>query len=100
MQFEATRADRDPDVDAIRTAETHAREAVRLNPNSGEAWATLGFVLGRTDHRGDALAALRRATTTEPGVAPMPKVGNGDKQNVPVPENVPAPSLAPLPQGN
>jgi DNA-binding winged helix-turn-helix (wHTH) protein len=67
MQFEATRADRDPDVDAIRTAETHAREAVRLNPNSGEAWATLGFVLGRTDHRGDALAALRRATTTEPG---------------------------------
>jgi DNA-binding winged helix-turn-helix (wHTH) protein len=67
MQFEATRADRDPDVAAIRTAETHARESVRLNPNSGEAWATLGFVLGRTDHRGDALAALRRATTTEPG---------------------------------
>jgi DNA-binding winged helix-turn-helix (wHTH) protein len=66
MQFEATRAEREPDVEAIRTAETHAREAVRLNPNSGEAWATLGFVLGRTDHRGDALAALRCATKMEP----------------------------------
>jgi tetratricopeptide (TPR) repeat protein len=32
----------------------------------GEAWATLGFVLARTGHRVDALAAARRAVMLEP----------------------------------
>ena len=32
----------------------------------GEAWATLGFILDRTGHRADALAASRMAVTLEP----------------------------------
>ncbi len=43
----------------------HAREACRLGQDYGEAWATLGFVLDRTGHHTDALAASRRAVTLE-----------------------------------
>lgn len=66
MQFEMTRADAQPDRASLDTAAVHAREACRLAPDYGEAWATLGFVLDRTGHRVDALAASRRATTLEP----------------------------------
>ena len=66
MQFEMTRTDAHPDVAALETAARHAREACRLGPDYGEAWATLGFVLDRTGRRVDALAASRRATTLEP----------------------------------
>ena len=66
LQFEATRADLAPDVEALCLAETHAREACRLNSEYGEAWATLGFVLERTGHRLDSLAALHRATRLDP----------------------------------
>jgi DNA-binding winged helix-turn-helix (wHTH) protein len=66
MQFETTRADLQPDVAARASAEHHAREACRLDPDSGEAWATLGFVLERAGHTLDALAASRRACTLEP----------------------------------
>jgi DNA-binding winged helix-turn-helix (wHTH) protein len=66
MQFEATRADATPDVAALTMAADHAREACRLDPNSGEAWATLGFVLDRVGRRVDALAASRRAVVLEP----------------------------------
>jgi DNA-binding winged helix-turn-helix (wHTH) protein len=66
LQFEATRAYTVPEVEALRAAEAHAREACRLNADHGEAWATLGFVLERTGHRVDALAALRRATIRWP----------------------------------
>ncbi len=66
MQFEMTRADQTPDVDALAAAATHAREACRLDPGSAEAWATLGFVLDRTGNHVDALAALRRAVSLEP----------------------------------
>ena len=66
MQFEATRADAAPDVAALTMAADHAREACRLDPNSGEAWATLGFVLDRVGRRVDALAASRRAVVLEP----------------------------------
>jgi DNA-binding winged helix-turn-helix (wHTH) protein len=66
MQFEMTRTDAQPDVAALESAARHAREACRLAPDSGEAWATLGFVLDRTGRRVDALAASRRATTLEP----------------------------------
>jgi DNA-binding winged helix-turn-helix (wHTH) protein len=66
MQFEMTRADRTPDVDSRTLAERHAREACRLEPESGEAWATLGFVLDRTGQPVDALAATRRAVMLEP----------------------------------
>jgi DNA-binding winged helix-turn-helix (wHTH) protein/Tfp pilus assembly protein PilF len=66
MQFEMTRTDVTPDVNALAAAAAHAREACRLDAGSAEAWATLGFVLDRTGHHIDALAALRRAVTLEP----------------------------------
>jgi DNA-binding winged helix-turn-helix (wHTH) protein len=66
MQFEMTRADAAPDVEALAASARHAREACRLDPSSGEAWATLGFVLERTGNRVDAIAAAKRAVVLEP----------------------------------
>jgi len=66
MQYEMTRADERPDVAALEAATRHSREACRLAPDYGEAWATLGFVLDRTGRHVDALAAMRRAVTLEP----------------------------------
>jgi DNA-binding winged helix-turn-helix (wHTH) protein len=66
LRYESTRADPAPDTEALREALTHAREACRLSPDSGEAWATLGFVLERTGDRLNALAALRRGVMLEP----------------------------------
>jgi len=66
MQFEMTRSELAPDTAALARAADHAREACRLDPRYGEAWATLGFVLDRTGHRADALAASRMATLLEP----------------------------------
>jgi len=66
MQFEMTRADPAPDLAALALAIHHAREACRLEPQSGEGWATLGFVLDRTGDRVDARAASQRAVTLEP----------------------------------
>jgi len=66
MQFEMTRADEQPDVASLAAATLHSREACRLAPDYGEAWATLGFVLDRTGQSVDALAATRRAVTLEP----------------------------------
>jgi DNA-binding winged helix-turn-helix (wHTH) protein len=66
MQFEMTRVDEHPDLAALELAARHSREACRLAPDYGEAWATLGFVLDRTGQAVDALAASRRAVTLEP----------------------------------
>jgi DNA-binding winged helix-turn-helix (wHTH) protein len=66
MQFEMTRADPAPDAAALAQATHHAREACRLDPRSGEAWATLGFVLERTGDTLDARAASKRAVMLEP----------------------------------
>jgi DNA-binding winged helix-turn-helix (wHTH) protein len=66
LQFEMTRARDSPDVEALRLAARHAREACRLDADYGEAWATLGFVLERTGDHHDALAAARRAIMLEP----------------------------------
>ena len=66
MQFEMTRADERPDMVALEAATRHSREACRLAPEYGEAWATLGFVLDRTGRHLDALAASRRAVALEP----------------------------------
>jgi len=66
MQFETTRTDESPDVAALAMAAHHAREGCRLDPQYGEAWATLGFVLDRTGNHVDAVAALRRAVALEP----------------------------------
>ena len=67
FEFEATRADATPDLGALREAVEHAREACRLDADSAEAWATLGFVLHRAGQTVHALAATRRATSLEPG---------------------------------
>jgi DNA-binding winged helix-turn-helix (wHTH) protein/Tfp pilus assembly protein PilF len=66
MQFEMTRADAEPDAAALAVAVQHAREACRLDLQSAEAWATLGFTLDRMGQNLDARAALKRATTLEP----------------------------------
>ncbi|HUR34929.1 MAG TPA: winged helix-turn-helix domain-containing protein [Vicinamibacterales bacterium] len=66
MQFEMTRSELAPDTAALSMAAAHAREACRLDARYGEAWATLGFVLARTGHQADALAASRRAVALEP----------------------------------
>ena len=66
LQFEMTRTDAEPDAATLTMAAHHAREACRLGPDYAEAWATLGFVLERSGHRIDALAASRRAITLEP----------------------------------
>jgi tetratricopeptide (TPR) repeat protein len=66
MHFEATRAGESPDLASLAEAASHAREACRLDPRSGEAWATNGFVLDRTGHSVDAMAALGRAVSLEP----------------------------------
>ncbi len=66
MRFEMTRADRSPALDALAAAADHAREACRLNPQYGEGWATLGFVLDRAGASVDAVAALSRAVSLEP----------------------------------
>jgi tetratricopeptide (TPR) repeat protein len=66
LQHEATRADAEPNVDALRLAVTHAREASELSPGHAEAWATLGFVLDRSGERENAVAALRRAVKIDP----------------------------------
>jgi DNA-binding winged helix-turn-helix (wHTH) protein/Flp pilus assembly protein TadD len=66
FRYEATRLHQTRDVEALRTAVQHAREACRLEPGLAEAWATLGFVLSRAGHSEDALAASRRAIALEP----------------------------------
>jgi DNA-binding winged helix-turn-helix (wHTH) protein/Flp pilus assembly protein TadD len=66
MRYEMTRADTEPDLDALARAMHHAREGCRLDQGAAEAWATLGFVLSCSGKSGDALAALRRAVTLEP----------------------------------
>jgi DNA-binding winged helix-turn-helix (wHTH) protein len=65
MGFEMTRADAEPNREALALARQHALEACRLDAGSAEAWATLGFVLNCSGQPGDALAALRRAVTLE-----------------------------------
>jgi DNA-binding winged helix-turn-helix (wHTH) protein len=66
LAFDSTRSNVVPDADALRRAVHHAREACRLDTDSGEAWATLAFVLSRMGAGGDAVAAGRRATSLEP----------------------------------
>lgn len=66
LQFETTRTDVAPDVASLTLAYTHAREACRLKPRYGEAWATLGFVLERLGKRDDSLAAHRESIELEP----------------------------------
>lgn len=65
LEFDAARGCGRIDPTLIRQAVTHAREACLLDVESGEAWATLAFVLSRAGGV-DAVAAGRRATMLEP----------------------------------
>jgi DNA-binding winged helix-turn-helix (wHTH) protein len=67
MHFETTRADELRDTAALERAEHHAREACRLDPQSGDAWATLALVLHHSRFSVQAIAAARRAVMLEPG---------------------------------
>jgi DNA-binding winged helix-turn-helix (wHTH) protein len=66
FRFEATRIDEQPDIAALTDAMPHARDACRLQPQWGEAWATLSFILHRAGHVDHAIAASRRAVDLEP----------------------------------
>lgn len=66
LAFDAARGAGRIDPAVLRQAVDHAREACRLDVESGEAWATLAFVLSRAGGSVDAVAAGRRATMLEP----------------------------------
>jgi len=66
FRFEASRVDESPDVIALATALTHAREACRMDPKWAESWATLGFVLHRAGQLEHGIAAVHRAVELEP----------------------------------
>jgi DNA-binding winged helix-turn-helix (wHTH) protein len=66
FRFESTRADEAPDEAALAEALTCARIACRLDPDAGEPFATLGFVLHRAGQAGEALVAMRQALAVEP----------------------------------
>ena len=66
LQFEMTRADETPDVQALQLAVRHGYEACRLDTENAEAWSTLSFILERVGRHTDAVAASRRAIALEP----------------------------------
>jgi DNA-binding winged helix-turn-helix (wHTH) protein/Flp pilus assembly protein TadD len=66
LQFESTRAFNVPAHAELQQALTHARLACELDPQLGEAWATLGFVQGALGDLDAARAATRRAIALEP----------------------------------
>ena len=66
LAFESTRVDAAPDVEALRQAGHHAREACRLDVSSGDAWSTLAFVLHRSGDAPNAIAAARKAVMLDP----------------------------------
>ena len=66
LQFEMTRADESPAVDALQLAVQHGYEACRLDTENAEAWSSLSFILERVGRHTDAVAAGRRAIALEP----------------------------------
>lgn len=65
LHFESTRADVEPDTEALLEAHRHAREGCQLDPLSGDAWSTLGFVRHRLGDARDAQAAARKAVSLD-----------------------------------
>ena len=65
LRFESTRAEGAPDREALAKAVHHAREACRLTPSSGEAWATLGSVSAQAHLTSEGIAAARRSISLE-----------------------------------
>lgn len=65
FRFESTRTDEPPDRASLVESVESARTACRIDPSSGEAWATLGFVLHRTGQPDEGRAAIRHALSIE-----------------------------------
>lgn len=66
LQFESVRAGASRDESTLARAVHHASEACRLDPSSGEAWATLSFLFHQSHDAEKAIAAGRRAASLEP----------------------------------
>jgi DNA-binding winged helix-turn-helix (wHTH) protein len=75
MQYETTRADDVSDLDALARAARHAREACRLDPQSGEAWATHASP-GRPSERPSA-SCSPASTRCRPGPRGRPRSFQG-----------------------
>jgi len=54
----------------VEAAEESIREGLRLDPESGAGWNTLGNLLFRTGRRREGIAAWLRAVEADPGLAP------------------------------
>ncbi len=65
-QYEATRDDPSPDVEALEGALAAARRAVALDPALAEARATMGYVLAGAGRMAEARAETERAVVLEP----------------------------------
>ena len=65
LRFESTRAEDTPDRDALAKGLHHAREACRLAPASGEAWAALASVSAQARLTSEGIAAARRSISLE-----------------------------------
>lgn len=68
LEYEATRADAEPNRAALAAAERHVRDGCRLDPTAADGWSTLAVVLDRLGHGAEAAAAARKAVTLEPDV--------------------------------
>jgi DNA-binding winged helix-turn-helix (wHTH) protein/Tfp pilus assembly protein PilF len=66
LQFEVTRPETTPDRALLERALTHARRACVEDSSSGEAWATLGFLLAGAGDVSGARTAARRAVSLQP----------------------------------
>jgi tetratricopeptide (TPR) repeat protein len=66
LQYELTRSEPSPNREWLQRAIAHAQRACAEDPASGEAWATLGFVLTAAGDVDRARTAARRATVLQP----------------------------------
>ncbi len=66
LTHESTRAEAVRDPLMLELADTHAREARRLDPELGEAWITHGFVLSLLGDARRAVAAFRKGVELDP----------------------------------
>jgi DNA-binding winged helix-turn-helix (wHTH) protein len=66
LAHESVRAEASPDDTALQRALRHGLEACRLDPSSGEAWATVSLLSHQLRDHGRAVAAAQRAAALEP----------------------------------
>jgi tetratricopeptide (TPR) repeat protein len=66
LAMESTRAETEPDAATLTRALQHASDACRLDPASGEAWATLSLLSHQARQHHNAIAAAQRAAALEP----------------------------------